>query len=138
MKQISSGVIIINDNDEILGCIPSGRQNMKFNFCDIPKGGIEYGESPIEAAIRETYEETGIDLSSTELIDLGHHYYLKNKDLYLFKCNLNVDIKTLKCTSFFDFNGKKILEVADFIWVNKNDIKNKFYNSLYPLIIKNL
>lgn len=137
MKQISAGVIIINDKGKILACIPSGKEKMTSNFCDIPKGRIEEGESPIEAAIRETFEETGIDLSNVELTDLGKHPYLKNKDLHLFRCNFNVDLKTLKCTSFFDFKGHKIPEVVDFIWVEKENIKNIYYKALYPLILDN-
>lgn len=138
MKQVSAGVIIINDKGEILGCIPSGKETMSSNFCDIPKGRIEEGESPMEAAIRETFEEAGIDLSKIKLTDLGLHPYLKNKDLHLFKCNLNVDLKNLKCTSFFDFKGTKVPEIVDYIWIDRNNIKKMYYRALYPLILDNL
>src|SRR3989339_589084 len=35
-----------------------------------PSGGIEYGESPIEACIRETKEETGLDVKDPEFIQV--------------------------------------------------------------------
>ena len=137
MKQISAGVIIINNEGKVLGCIPSGKEKMNCNFCDIPKGRIEIGESPIEAAIRETFEETGIDLTNVKLTNLGQYPYLKNKDLHLFRCNLNVDIQKLKCTSYFEFNGKQIPEIVNYIWVDKEKIKDIYYKSLYPLILDN-
>ncbi len=36
---------------------------------DLPKGHAESGESPIETALRETMEETGIDTDRISLID---------------------------------------------------------------------
>jgi len=36
----------------------------------LPAGFIEYDESPIEAALRETKEETGLDIQVTSLLDV--------------------------------------------------------------------
>ena len=57
MKTVSAGIIIINSKNQILGCKPFGKKD---NRLDIPKGHIEDGETPYQAAIRETFEETGI------------------------------------------------------------------------------
>ena len=51
MKKESAG-IVITDGDVVLGC--------KSYQWDLPKGEIEEGEEPIDAAIRETQEETGL------------------------------------------------------------------------------
>ena len=49
-----SGGIIINDKQEI------AIVNQNHNSWSLPKGHIDDGETKLEAAIREIYEETGI------------------------------------------------------------------------------
>lgn len=51
------GVILISPNDEIL--VVQGRQSKKWSF---PKGHGLHSERPLEAALRELKEETGICL----------------------------------------------------------------------------
>lgn len=135
MKEISSGIIIINKNNQILACRPFGKNDGRF---DIPKGHIENGETPYQAAIRETFEETGLDMSNIELIDLGLFKYIKNKDLYLFKCEYNIeDLSKLNCTTYFEIKGNKFPEVDSYEWINIEDVENKFYVKL-GLILKKL
>jgi len=135
MKVISAGVIIINDKGQVLACLPSGHKKENHNHCDIPKGHMEIGETPLQTAIRETFEETGIDLKNVPLIDCGQHAYIKNKDLHLFKCRLNVNLNELKCTTYFKIYEKLVPEVVDYYWINEEDIKTTFYKSLCPLIL---
>src|SRR3569832_953847 len=44
------------------------------NLWGIPGGKLEQSETPIAAAIGETLEETGFDLSQQQIIDLGKVY----------------------------------------------------------------
>ncbi|WP_224450623.1 NUDIX hydrolase N-terminal domain-containing protein [Haloprofundus salilacus] len=39
----------------------------------LPCGWVDPNESPAETAVRETREETGLDVSVTELVDVYHH-----------------------------------------------------------------
>ena len=72
MITISSGIVLLYEN-KILLCHPT---NSKWNGTySIPKGKNENEkETLLEAAIRETKEETGIDLNKfKKLIELKHH-----------------------------------------------------------------
>lgn len=62
----SSSVIIVNDKDEILLLRRSGTDSWMPLSWDVPGGGIDPGETPEQAAFRETYEETGIELNHIE------------------------------------------------------------------------
>lgn len=50
------------------------------NLWGIPGGKLEKLESPIEAAVRETLEETGFDISKREIVYSGK-VYIKYPDL---------------------------------------------------------
>ena len=55
--------VILRNKDEVLLCKRSPKKSLP-NTWSIPSGKIEYGESPGQAAIREFYEETNIELST--------------------------------------------------------------------------
>lgn len=62
----------------VLGETPSGAYVLPLvmsswaaDYVKFPGGKIELGESPVDAAIRETEEETGVVLEKDELISLG-------------------------------------------------------------------
>ncbi len=75
MKKVSSGIVITN-GDVVLGC--------KSYKWDLPKGEIEKNEKPIEAAVRETKEETGLSVDQKDLKELGFFDYTRHKNLRLF------------------------------------------------------
>ena len=78
MKQVSAGVLITRKGNLLLGHATNNKH------WDIFKGKIEIGESPIEAAIRELKEESGISVTAENLEDLGEFSYTKKKNLHLF------------------------------------------------------
>lgn len=55
--------IILQSEDEILFCKRSPDKSMP-NIWSIPSGKIEIGENPGQAAIREFYEETNIEIDN--------------------------------------------------------------------------
>lgn len=121
-KPISYGVLVINEMDQLLLAHVTGQKHW-----DIPKGGADAGETPLQAALRETAEETGIVLDPASLEDLGSHAYLQNKDLYLFRARvtkLQCVISTCRCSSFFSHHrtGAKTPEADDFRWVYPDEI----------------
>ena len=113
-KRLSCGVVIVNDDHELLLCHVTGQ-----NHWDLPKGGINNGESPLQAALRETREETGLRLQASELIDLGRFTYTAKKDLHLFALRTErFDINMLRCESHFSerYSGKRLPEMDGFGW----------------------
>jgi 8-oxo-dGTP pyrophosphatase MutT (NUDIX family) len=113
-KRLSCGVVIVNAAHELLLCHVTGQ-----NHWDLPKGGINPGEIPLQAALRETSEETGLRLMASELVDLGRFAYTHKKDLHLFAaCTARFDISTLHCESHFAerYSGKLLPEMDAFGW----------------------
>jgi 8-oxo-dGTP pyrophosphatase MutT (NUDIX family) len=115
-KRLSCGVVILNTDDELLLCHVTGQGHW-----DLPKGGIDHGESPLQAALRETREETGLHLSDSALIELGRFKYTAKKDLHLFAtCMPRFDINELYCDShYFDRQARRELpEMDGYGWFN--------------------
>lgn len=139
MKQLSCGVIIINSDNKILGCKAYGKgYDGNTHIHDIPKGKIEENETPLQAAIRETWEETGIDLKNIELEDLGFFQYNAKKNLHLFKCHIDIeDLSVLHCDSMFmDKHNRVHPEVDGYKWFNLDEIDDNFYISLVKVLNK--
>lgn len=47
----------------------------QFNGYDLPGGGVNLGEAPQEASVRETKEETGIDVRNPQLVEVISSFY---------------------------------------------------------------
>jgi 8-oxo-dGTP diphosphatase len=58
-----------------------------FKVWEFPGGGIEFGESPEEAAVREATEETGLVVKSLGLAMIGSHVIKEHQYIFfLYKC----------------------------------------------------
>lgn len=102
-REHASGIFILRKDGKLLICHPT---NHAVDFYSIPKGKIESGETKIEAAIRETFEETNIDLFGTkdfhvtQLESVGYRSGKKTLHPFLYKEKListfdweNIEIK---------------------------------------------
>ena len=113
-KRLSCGVLILNAERELLLCHVTGHHHW-----DLPKGVIDVGESPLDAALREAHEETGLRLDADALLDLGRFDYRPRKDLHLFATVMpRFDVATLSCASQFSdrATGRRMPEMDDFGW----------------------
>jgi 8-oxo-dGTP pyrophosphatase MutT (NUDIX family) len=90
----TAGIILVSDVGIVL-C-------KEDNYWGIPKGGIDLGETPLEAAIRETVEETSILVSAmdshinTPIIEVAKKKNSKGGDFYIFTTNLKLPIIPIK------------------------------------------
>lgn len=98
MKQIKSGVFIFDTFNNLLICHPTNSSFHK-NW-SIPKGNVDEGETVLEAAIREVFEETNVVLESDNLMYIGSlEYPNKKKELHAFITTINSNGLNLKCNS---------------------------------------
>lgn len=108
-RQTSCGVIVTDGQRILLGHATRSPR------WDIPKGVAEPGENFAEAAARELIEETGLTVPAGELVELGIHPYLRDKDLALFAWTPRQfpDPQSLTCSSRFALPNGTLLPEFD-------------------------
>ena len=113
-RRLSCGILILNPQQELLLCHVTGQDHW-----DLPKGGAHDGESPLQAALRETREETGLRLDAAALLELGRFDYRPKKELHLFATLMpRFDVARLRCDSHFEQwgTGRKLPEMDGYEW----------------------
>lgn len=122
MKKHSCGIILFHkpSNTFLLGKVTS------FKEYSIPKGGIEDGETHLQCAFRECYEECGVDrnfLTQYPIYELGSFQYPnKTKTLHCFLCIMDEKPKNIQCNSTFTTkDGRQLPELSNFVWADALD-----------------
>jgi len=84
-KKTSAGCVVyklLKTDLKVLLVHPSGNYNQDA-YWSIPKGGLDPKETPKEAAVRETWEETGVKIEA-DLTSLDEVVYKSGKKVYGF------------------------------------------------------
>lgn len=135
-NRLSCGIVVLLESRELLLCHVTGQRHW-----DLPKGGIHAGETPIEAALRETREETGLRLHADALLDIGRHPYTGKKDLHLFAClSPRIDPRELHCPSCFvePVSGRSRPEMDGYGWFAFDRIDSLCTPNLARLLTRRL
>ncbi|WP_126286680.1 NUDIX hydrolase [Burkholderia stagnalis] len=132
-RTVSCGVVILDGAGRVFLAHATDTTHW-----DIPKGQGEPGESPLQAALRELLEETGMVFAPGRLVDLGRFVYRHDKDLHLFAVRVaddEVDPARCVCTSLFPSrrDGTMIPEMDAYRWTEPGDIDTFASRSLARL-----
>ena len=137
--KVSAGTLI-KYNNKFLFCHPTNASWI--NSYGPAKGGIDDGEAFIDAAIRETKEEIGINISK-EMISNSENpieviYYNKNKvihkKVYLYTVNIN-SLSEIGLNE--EIVPKEQLQLAEVDWagfLSKTDMEEKCFHRFRSLI----
>lgn len=68
--RLNVGIIVANSDGKLLYCKRKNSDNWQF-----PQGGIDRNEDPFLAALRELYEEVGIQKDKVKLIKESENWY---------------------------------------------------------------
>lgn len=119
---LSCGTLVVDAQRRLLLCHVTNTKAW-----DIPKGLLDPGESPLEAAMRELREEAGIAFAPERFIDLGEFAYRRDKRLHLFKVEAGSELASLAdlvCSSFFPHHvtGAPTPEMDAFRWAGRAEV----------------
>jgi len=129
--KIAAGLVVIQDN-KILLVHPTN--SPWWGTYSIPKGGVDKKEDVLEAAIRETYEETGIKIKKSNISNKNSGFIdYKNDKGKIFKRVYYFIAFPKKTINKKDF--KLQLEEVDWAgFVSKKEAKKRIFGRFRPLL----
>lgn len=131
IKNITCGILISCNGSFLLG------HSTNNTHWDIFKGLNENNESYKETALRETFEESGLDLKGCKLKELGLFKLNNFKDVVLFEVEIgSVDIDSLNCTSMVKTSeGEVFPEIDGFKLFSREEVLSAVSKSLRKILI---
>ena len=134
-KVTAAGVFLINKSNKLLICHPTQHP---LNVWSIPKGKVEALETFVDACVRETFEETNIELSDykDKMIMLDSVNYSHRKKILipfvLFEndCEyLDLSLITIQCNSNVPEERGGFPEMDGYKWVTLEEAKELLHET---------
>jgi 8-oxo-dGTP pyrophosphatase MutT (NUDIX family) len=127
-KTIAAGIFLVRKDGTLLVCHPT---NHDPNFWSIPKGKVEEGEYYIDAAIRETFEETNINvmdcrnIRGLQAVNYSHRKKILHPFVVLESENLNLNWNAfdIKCNSNVPEDRGGFPEMDAYQWVGLDEAR---------------
>ncbi len=127
---VSCGFVIINVDKKVLICHPTNDYSGD-GIWDLPKGRKDEGETELECALREVYEETNLNLQEIK----GDISLLSSTEsngkkivLYMFKALEDLSKYEIRCNSLVDGDFEPwetpYYEIDEYKWVTINNSLN--------------
>ena len=119
----AAGGLVVNESQQVLMIFRLGRW-------DFPKGKIEKGENPAEAALREVCEETGLPTPTLgrELPSTFHTYTLNGE-----KILKQTHWFAMRCPTETTLKPQTEEDITQAKWVDIKDVKEKLEHSYASL-----
>ena len=127
----SSGLLIIKDNKILLAHPTNHPWTHSYT---IPKGNIEVGETKIDAAIRETFEEVGITISEDFIDKTEYLIEYRNKKNKLYK---RLYYFIVFIDNYDDVLNKNKLQLDEVDWagfLTKKEAEEKIFWRFKPML----
>jgi 8-oxo-dGTP pyrophosphatase MutT (NUDIX family) len=96
-----------------------------------PAGHVEDGESLVEAAVRETYEETGWHVEPTELLSVYRWRHHANGETFF-----RVAFRAAPLA--FDENCRLDTGILRAVWLNPDELKREHRRLRSPLVLRSI
>jgi len=138
--KVSGGIILILNGSKILLAHPT--KSKWYETYSVPKGGVDEGESEMDAAIRELREETSLvvtkDMISNPkdpiIIDYQNKQGKKYKKLVLYKVYIN-NLSEVGMTSDILDRGKLQLKEIDWCgFLDKKEAQLRIFHRMVSLL----
>lgn len=114
MKNFCAGIhILIRKENKYLLLRRSSNDKENPDNWDLPGGGIDFGEQPFDAAIRESKEEAGVDIRTKDILA---YWAVTYEDKW--------SIETIVSAQYLSGDIKLSKEHSDYQWVDKLGLKN--------------
>jgi 8-oxo-dGTP diphosphatase len=105
-------------------------------YWNAPCGYLDFGETTAEAAIRETYEETGVQIRQVDFVGFDDNPKSEHQNVTFYYLSFIKDHTLIN--NIFDNRGGEENEVSDVKWIPVDELDNYQWAFGHKSIIKKI